>query len=325
MWDACVKRFLAVRLLNVVPVVLIITFLVFLLTYLIPGSPAIAILGPHATPAQIAAVSARLGLDKSFIQRYAIWLVQVLHGNLGTSYLSGQSVDSLVAQALPVTLELSFLSLVVAMVIAIPAGIVSAIRKGSIVDRLVTATGFIGISTPSFVLGILLVYLFALTLGWLPATGYVDFTMDPFGNLQSMILPAVTLGAVLSTQFMRYLRAGVLDVLHEDYVTTARAKGVKERTVVLRHVVRNALIPFITVLGLQLGNLLSGVVIIEVVFALPGMGRLALNSLINRDYQVVAGVVLIMAVIFVLINLVVDILYTVLDPRIRPAGAGRAR
>ena len=184
---------------------------------------------------------------------------------------------------------------------------------------------FIGISIPSFMLAIVLVYVFALTLRWLPATGFVALAADPIGNLRSMILPALTLGIVLSTQFMRYLRAGVLDVLHADYVTTARAKGVRERTVILRHVVRNALIPFVTVLGLQLGYLLSGAVIIEVVFALPGMGRLALNSLASRDYEVVAGVVLIMATIFVLINLVVDILYNVLDPRIRLSGGARAK
>jgi len=319
------KRFLALRLLNLIPVVLIITFLVFLFTYLIPGDPANVILGPHAGPDQIAAVELRLGLDKPFPERYAIWLSKVAQGDLGTSYLNGQTVDSLVAQALPVTLELSFLALVVAMLIAVPAGIISVIRKGSATDRLVTGGGFIGISIPSFMLAIVLVYVFALNLHWLPATGFVALADDPIGNLRSMILPSVTLGIVLSTQFMRYLRAGVLDVLHEDYVTTARAKGVRERTVILRHVVRNALIPFVTVLGLQLGYLLSGAVIIEVVFALPGMGRLALNSLASRDYEVVAGVVLIMAIIFVLINLVVDILYTVLDPRIRLSGGARAK
>lgn len=319
------RRYLALRLLNVIPVVLIITFLVFLFTYLIPGDPANVILGPHAGPEQLAAVRLRMGLDNPFPERYAIWLGQVFQGNLGTSYLNGQTVDSLVASALPVTLELSFLSLVVAMLIAVPAGIIAAIRRGSVVDRIVTGTGFLGISIPAFMLAIILSYIFALNLRWLPATGYVRLTDDPIGNLRSLILPAVTLGTVLSTQFMRYLRAGVLDVMHEDYVTTARAKGVRERTVVFRHIVRNALIPFITVLGLQLGYLLSGAVIIEQVFALPGMGRLALSSLASRDYEVVTGVVLIMAVIFVLINLAVDILYSVLDPRIRLSSGARAR
>jgi peptide/nickel transport system permease protein len=318
-----VKRYLALRLLNVIPVVLIITFLVFLFTYLIPGDPANVILGPHAGPEQLAAVRLRMGLDNPFPERYAIWLSEVAQGNLGTSYLNNQTVDSLVASALPVTLELSFLSLVVAMLIAVPAGIISAIRKGSVVDRLVTGTGFLGISIPAFMLAIILSYIFALNLRWLPATGFVRLGDDAIGNLRSLILPAVTLGTVLSTQFMRYLRAGVLDVMHEDYVTTARAKGVRERTVVLRHIVRNALIPFITVLGLQLGYLLSGAVIIEQVFALPGMGRLALSSLASRDYEVVTGVVLIMAVIFVLINLAVDLLYSVLDPRIRLSGGAR--
>ncbi len=319
------RRYLALRLLNVIPVVLIITFLVFLFTYLIPGDPANVILGPHAGAEQLAAVRLRMGLDNPFPERYLIWLGQVLQGNLGTSYLNNQTVDSLVASALPVTLELSFLSLIVAMLIAVPAGIIAAIRKGSFVDRLVTGTGFLGISIPAFMLAIILSYIFALNLRWLPATGYIRLTDDPIGNLRSLILPAVTLGTVLSTQFMRYLRAGVLDVMHEDYVTTARAKGVRERTVVFRHIVRNALIPFITVLGLQLGYLLSGAVIIEQVFALPGMGRLALSSLASRDYEVVTGVVLIMAVIFVLINLAVDLLYSLLDPRIRLSGGARAR
>jgi peptide/nickel transport system permease protein len=319
------RRYLALRLLNTIPVVLIITFLVFLFTYLIPGDPANVILGPHASPEQLAAVRERLGLNEPFITRYVLWLGQVAHGNLGSSYLNNQTVNSLIAQALPVTLELSILALIVALAIAVPAGIVSAIRKGSVLDRVVTSGGFIGLSIPSFMLAIIFVYIFALNLHWLPATGFIRFTEDPLGNLQTMILPALTLGIVLSTQFMRYLRAGVLDVMHEDYVTTARAKGVNERTVVSRHIVRNALLPFVTVLGLQFGYLLSGAVIIEEVFALPGMGRLALSSLAARDYQVVTGVVFVMAIIFVLINLAVDVLYSVLDPRIRLGGGASAR
>ncbi len=313
------RRYLLVRLLNVVPVVLLITFLVFLVTYLIPGDPALIILGPEASPEKVEAIREQLGLNRPFHERYLIWLGQVARGNLGESYLSKEPVNSLIARAFPVTLQLALSALAVALLVAVPLGVLAALRRGTWVDFATTAGGFVGLSVPSFWLGIMLIYLFGVQWKVLPATGYVSPGENLLLNLQGMVLPAVTLGVFISTQLMRYLRAGVLRILSEDYVTVARAKGLHARAVLFRHVVRNALIPFVTVLGLQMGFLLGGSVVIEEVFALPGMGRLAVNSLFNRDYQVVTGIVLVMAVLFVLINLAVDVLYSVLDPRIRLA------
>lgn len=313
------KRYLAWRVVNVIPVVLLITFLVFLVTYLIPGDPAVIILGPEASPDRIEAIRVQLGLNRPFHERYLIWLGQVARGNLGESYLSKEAVNSLIGRAFPVTLQLALSALAVALVVAVPAGILAAVRHGTWLDLLATAGGFVGLSLPSFWLGIMLIYLFGVRWKVLPATGYVSPAENLALNLQGMVLPAITLGVFISTQLMRYLRASVLRILSDDYVTVARAKGLRERAVLLRHVVRNALIPFVTVLGLQIGTLLGGSVVVEEVFALPGMGRLAVTSLFNRDYQVVAGIVLVMAVLFVAINLVVDVLYSVLDPRIRLA------
>jgi peptide/nickel transport system permease protein len=312
-----VKRYLLLRLLNVVPVVLLITFLVFLVTYLIPGDPALIILGPEASPDKIEAVREQLGLNRPFHERYLVWLGNVARGNLGESYLSKEPVNSLIGRAFPVTIQLALSALAVALAIAVPMGILAAVRRNSAFDLLATAGGFVGLSVPSFWLGIMLIYLFGVRWKLLPATGYVSPAEDLALNLKGMVLPAVTLGTFISTQLMRYLRSGVLATLREDFVTTARAKGLAERSVLVGHVVRNALIPFVTVLGLQTGFLLGGSVVVEEVFAIPGMGRLAVNSLFNRDYQVVTGIVLVMAVLFVTINLVVDLLYSVLDPRIR--------
>jgi peptide/nickel transport system permease protein len=315
-----VQRYLLSRIINLIPVVFVITFLVFLVTYLIPGDPAVIILGPEASPDKIAVLQDRLGLNRPFHERYLIWLGNVLSGDLGESYLSKEPVASMIARAFPVTLQLALSALLIAFLIAVPTGILSAVKKNSAFDFLATTGGFIGLSVPSFWLGIMLISLFSVRWKILPATGYVGPREDLWLNLKGMILPAFTLGLFTSTQLMRYLRAGILQALNQDHVTTARAKGLGERVVLNRHVIRNALIPFVTVLGLQFGFLLGGSVIIEEVFAIPGMGRLALTSLFNRDYQVTTGIVLIMGVVFVLINLVVDILYSFLDPRIKITG-----
>ena len=226
-------------------------------------------------------------------------------------------VSDLIKDALPVTLELSFFSLIVALIVAVPTAIVSGLKKGSVFDTIATVLAFLGISMPNFWLGIMLIVFFAVKMRWLPAAGYYMMEEGITKNLRSMVLPSLALGIPMSTQLMRYLRAGVLRTMQEDYVLTARMKGIPEWQVTLKHIVRNALIPFVHALGFQVGYLLGGTVIIEEVFALPGIGRLAVGSVFDRDYQVVQGVVLMVAVFFILVNIVVDIIYSILDPRIR--------
>ena len=310
-------RYLVVRLVSVVPTLVGISVLVFAITYFIPGDPALIMAGNDSTPEAVAAIRTQWGLDRPVYLRYFSWLGNMLRGNLGDSYFSRQTVTQLVGQALPVTLQLSLLSLLVAILIAVPAGILSAVKAGSWFDLAAAAAGFIGLSIPGFWLGIMLIYVFAVQWPIFPAGGYTPPDQGIGANLRSMVLPAIALGTFASTQLMRYLRASLLDVLHADYIRTARAKGVREWTVLVRHAVRNALIPFMTVLGVQMGYLLGGTVITESVFALPGIGRLVLSAVLNRDYQVATGIIFLIAAAFVLINLLVDLLYPILDPRVR--------
>jgi len=312
----------ALRVIGVIPTLIGISVLVFGVTYLIPGDPALIMAGSEATPEVVANLRQQWGLDQPVYIRYLSWLGNIARGNLGDSYFSRQTVLQLVGNALPVTVELAILSLLVAVLIAIPTGIVSAVKAGSWFDVAAAALGFIGLSIPSFWLGIMLIYVFAVYLQLLPAGGFTPLSAGVWPNLQSMILPSIALGTFASTQLMRYLRASLLDVLHADYVRTSRAKGMRERSVLLRHAVRNALIPFTTVLGVQMGYLLGGTVIAESVFALPGIGRLVLSAVLNRDYQVATGIIFLIATAFVLINLLVDMIYPVLDPRVRLGRAG---
>ena len=310
-------RYLIWRGLSVIPTLTGITILVFLVTYFIPGDPARMLAGTEAPPEVVAGLRHQWGLDRPIHVRYGFWMANIARGNLGESYFSHQTVLQLVRRAFPVTFELAMLSLVVALLIAVPSGILSAVRPGSWFDLGATAAGFVGLSVPGFWLGIMLIYLFAVELRWLPAGGFAPLAGGLVHNLRSMILPAIALGTFASTQLMRYLRAGMLDVLNADYIRTARAKGLAAAMVLVRHAMRNALIPFMTVLGVQMGYLLGGTVITESVFALPGMGRLVLNAILNRDYQVATGIILLIAASFVLLNLAVDLLYPVLDPRVR--------
>ena len=315
-------RYLIIRAVGVIPTLIGISILVFGITYLIPGDPALIMAGSEATPEVVANLRQQWGLDQPVYIRYLSWLGNMVRGNLGDSYFSRQTVTQLVGNALPVTLELAILSLLVAVLIAIPTGIVSAVKAGSWFDLGAAALAFIGLSIPSFWLGIMLIYVFAVHLQQLPAGGFTPLSAGLWPNLQSMILPSIALGTFASTQLMRYLRASLLDVLHADYIRTSRAKGLRERSVLLRHAVRNALIPFTTVLGVQMGYLLGGTVIAESVFALPGIGRLVLTAVLNRDYQVATGIIFLIATAFVLINLVVDMIYPILDPRVRLARSG---
>jgi len=313
-------RYILKRLLNALPVLLFVTLAVFLMTYLLPGDPATVILGHSASEESVARLREKMGLDRPFLERYLKWLLLVLRGDLGHSYLSKQPVTVLIGNALPVTLELTFLALIVALTIALPAGIVSGYMKDSWVDLLTSTTTFLGLATPSFWLGIMLAYLFGVRWRMLPPSGFVPLGDGLTANLRAMVLPSVTLGLFLAAPLTRYLRTGMVAALNQDYTRTATGKGLAESIVLLRHVLPNALIPFVTVLGMQFGYLLGGTMVIEQVFGLPGMGRTALQGIFDRDYAIVQGVVLVVATGFILINILVDIVYCVLDPRVRVEG-----
>jgi peptide/nickel transport system permease protein len=312
-----VTKYIVWRSLSVIPTLIGVSILVFLVTYFVPGDPAQILAGADATPDVVAGLRHQWGLDRPIYVRYALWAANAARGNLGESYFSHMTVLRLAGAASRVTLELAILALLIAVAIAVPAGILSAVKPGSWFDLTATAVGFAGLSIPGFWLGIMLIYVFGVALRWLPAGGFTPLERGLLPNLRSMILPALALGTFASTQFMRYVRASMLEVLGADFTRTARAKGLTELAVLVRHAMRNALIPFVTVLGVQMGYLLGGTVITESVFALPGIGRLVLNAILNRDYQVATGIVLVIATVFVLVNLIVDLLYPVLDPRVR--------
>lgn len=313
-------RYVLVRFLGMLPVLWAVTLLVFLVGAAIPGDPALVLLGRDATPSQIAAARRAYGLDQPLPVRYGRWLGRVVQGDLGTSFFSRQPVTSLIGRALPVTAGLMALATALALTLAVPAAVVSATRRNRWPDTLARLLAFAGQSVPSFWLGILLIGFFSVRLRWLPASGYVPLRDDPAGWLRSLLLPAFTLGVLMAAGLMRYLRASLLDALGRDYVVTARAKGVAERRVMAGHVLRNALIPFTTVLGLAIASLTGGAFVIEQVFAIPGMGRLGVDAILARDYRLIQGVVLVVATSFVLLNFLVDLLYGLLDPRLRARG-----
>jgi peptide/nickel transport system permease protein len=317
-------RYLVARLVQLFVVLLFLSILVFTIVRLIPGDPAAVMLGTEATPAAVAEIRREMGLDAPIPVQYVKWLQHVLRGNFGTSWVSKKPALELIVGALPVTLQLVGAAFLVALLIATPAGILAAIRPRSWIDQGSTAFALLGISMPSFWLGIMLVLLFALQLRWLPPSGYLPLTADPWGALRATALPALTLGVALAAPLTRFLRSGMLDVLALDYVRTARAKGLPEGRVIARHALKNALLSVVTVLGLQLGALLGGSIVIEQVFAWPGIGRLSLAAIQQRDYGVVQGIVLFVATGFVLVNFLVDLVYLYLDPRIRYESAPSA-
>lgn len=309
------------RLLAAIPVLLLMSFLVFSLTYLIPGDPVRVVLGTADVPDEVyQATLERLGLNQPFIERYFHWLGDVVQGNLGTTYISQQSIAEMVGRALPITLQLMVSSMILALAIAIPSALVSALWRGSLIDMIVTPISFVGLSIPRFWLALWLIYFFAVRLRLLPATGYTSPTEDLGQNIRGMILPSLTLGILLSTGLTRFLRANLLDAAIQDHVRTARMKGLPERLVIRNHILRNASLPFMTIVGLETAFLLGGTVLIEDVFALPGMGRLALQSILLREYLTVQAIVLILGTFFVVINLAIDLLYAMFDPRVRLDG-----
>ncbi len=306
------------RLLSAVPTVLLVTFMVFLAIHLVPGDVVDIMLGTqnYLTQDQIEELYREYGLDKPLIVQYGIWVKNLFTFNLGTSLRTGKSVTELLGERFPVTLELAVFSLFFALVIGIPLGIISAVKRNSFIDNVVRVIGLIGLSSPSFWVGAILIVLFSGVFENFNLFGYVSMSSNLIDNLQVMLLPSLTLGLMVSAQILRMTRTSMLDILIQDYVRTARAKGVNSRNLIMKHVLKNALIPVVTLSGIQLGYLLGGTIVIENMFALPGMGRLLLQVVNERDYPVVQGIVLFIGVLIVLLNILVDILYTVIDPRV---------
>ena len=304
------------RLVSLLPTLVFVSMLIFGLQQLLPGDPAQILAGEDQSPELIAHLREKLHLDEPLPVRYFYWMRGVLHGDLGESVRTQQPVLELILQKLPVTAELAFLAMLIGLVISIPAGVVAAIRPGTFWDVGATVFALSGLSIPHFWLGILMILFFSVDLGWLPASGYVNPLEDMRANLAAMIMPALVLGTGISAVLMRHTRSSMLQVLGADYVRTARAKGLSERVVVLKHALRNALTPVITLAALELGALLSGAVLTEQVFTIPGFGKLIIDAVFNRDYAVVQGVVLVTATAYILLNLMADIAYFVFNPRL---------
>lgn len=312
-------RYIANRVLLLVPVLLGVSFVTFLLIRLVPGDVVQQQIGTdqRITVEKVAELRRFYGLDDPWPVQYVKWAGGVAQGNLGTSFRSGRTVGEELKLRAPATIELTLLAALFGSVPAVIAGIIAAVRRNSVLDYLATLTTLVGVSMPNFWLATLLVFVFALQLRWLPPLQYVPIQENLGENLRHMILPALSLGAPLAAVVMRQTRSAVLEVLGQDHVRVARAKGLRERLVLQRHVLRNALIPIVTVLGIQIARLLGGVFIIEQIFAMPGIGRLTLDAIQTRDYPIVQGTTLVLATIFVLVSLIVDVLYAVIDPRIR--------
>jgi len=309
--------YLVRRVAIIVPTLVFVSILIFGLQQLLPGDPAVVLAGEERDPNVVAYLRAKLRLDEPLPLRYLHWVGGVLQGDLGESLRLQKPVRELILEKLPVTLELGLFAMAIALAIGIPAGIVSAVKRGTAWDYGANLVALWGLSTPNFWLGIMMILLFSVTLGWLPASGFVSPYEDWRANVAALVMPAFVLGNAIAAVLMRHTRSAMLQVLSSDYVRTARAKGVPERGVVLRHALRNALIPVITLGALELGTLLSGAVLTEQVFSIPGFGKLIVDAVFNRDYAVVQGVVLFTATAYILLNLLADILYVVVDPRIR--------
>jgi peptide/nickel transport system permease protein len=309
--------FVARRLLYLVPVLVAVSLLTFLIASLLPGDLAYVILGDQATPEKVAALRHDMGLDQPIWWRYVSWLGHVIEGDFGRSFRTGQTVLQAVAERLPVSFELMLLAEFGALVIGIPLAIACAVRSGGAFDRFMTGTAFGMLSVPAFLSAILLIYLFAVELRWLPATGYVPFAEDPVGNLRCFVLPALTLALGEWPVLMRVLRSDMITTLQEDYIAMARAKGLKPARILLVHALKPSSLTLVTVTGINIGRLIGGTVIVESIFALPGIGRLLLGAIYTRDLVILQGVVLFVAFGYVLMNFIVDMLYAVLDPRIR--------
>jgi peptide/nickel transport system permease protein len=309
------------RLLGAVPILLIVSLITFAMIHLIPGDPAAAIAGMSATPEQIANIRRDLGLDQPLLAQLGDWYLNLLHGDLGRSLLLGQPVVQATMLRLPVTLALSAYALLLTLLIGLSSGILAALRQNTWVDQAAMVFAMLGISLPSFYLGLLMIIVLGVDLRWLPTGGYIAFTDDPLGWLATSTMPAVSLALLLAGLLARITRSTMLEVLRQDFIRTARAKGLPNRTVVMKHALANALIPITTVLGIIVSLLISGSVVVETLFSIPGIGQLLTQAVLNRDYPMVQGGLLITTALLVLINIGVDVCYALLDPRVRYDGA----
>jgi peptide/nickel transport system permease protein len=305
------------RLLSAIPVLFIVSLISFGLMRLIPGDPAASIAGPSATPAQIEQLRRDLGLDEPLLLQLLHYYQGLLQGDFGKSLLLGKGVLAATMERLPVTIGLSLYALVLTLLIGVASGIIAALRQNTWVDQVAMMIAMLGISIPNFFLGLLMIIFFAVQLGWLPSGGYVPFTQDPIGWLRSTTMPAISLALLQAGLLARITRSGMLEVLRQDYVRTARAKGLPERQVILKHALANALIPIVTVVGIIISLLLSGAVVTEALFSLPGMGQLLTQAVLSRDYPMVQGGLLLVTTFLVLVNILVDVLYALIDPRVR--------
>ncbi len=309
--------YIARRLLATIPVVLMVAIVIFAILRLTPGDPAAIIAGDDATAEQLAQIRQAMGLDQPVHTQFLVWIGRLLQGDLGVSLLSGTPVLQMIAGRMGPTLALAGSTIVLAVLIAVPLGVIAAWRQGKTLDRLIMGLSVLGFSVPTFVVGYLLIYLFAIQLDWLPVQGYKPMADGFLAFAQRLILPTLALSAIYVALIARITRSSLIEVMGEDYIRTARAKGLRERAVLLRHALRNAAVPIVTVIGIGVASLISGVVVTESVFNLPGLGRLVVEAVLARDYPVIQGLILLFSLVYILINLVVDLLYTVFDPRIR--------
>ena len=305
------------RVVATIPVMAVVALFVFSLLYLAPGDPAAIIAGDQASPADVERIRASLGLDRPFLVRFGDWVWHIAHGDLGQSIFTNLPVTHMIAQRVEPTVSLMVLTLVFSIVVAVPMGVLAAWKQGTIVDRLAMLSAVFGFSVPVFVVGYLLAWIFALQLEWLPVQGYTSLSQGIWPWLSNLILPVLALGGVFIALIARITRATMLEVLSQDYVRTARAKGVGQRPILFVHALKNAAVPIVTVIGLGVAGLIGGAVVTENVFAIPGIGRLVTDAILRRDYPVIQGVVLIFSFVYVLVNLAVDLTYTLFDPRIR--------
>jgi peptide/nickel transport system permease protein len=309
--------FIVRRILTTIPVMAIVALFVFSLLYIAPGDPAAVIAGDQASPADIERIRQNLGLDRPFLVRFGEWVWQILQGNLGTSIFTGLPVTNLIAQRIEPTVSLMVITLILSILIAVPMGLLAAWKAGTWTDSVVMAFAVIGFSVPVFVFGYVLAYVFALQLDWLPVQGYVPFAKGVKPWFEQLILPSIALGCVYIALIARITRASTLEVLQQDYMRTARSKGVGARGLLFGHALKNAAVPIVTVIGIGVALLIGGAVVTESVFAIPGLGRLTVDAILRRDYPVIQGVVLMFSFVYVLVNLAIDVIYTLLDPRIR--------
>jgi peptide/nickel transport system permease protein len=309
--------YIARRLLATLPVMVMVAVVVFAMLRLTPGDPAAILAGDDATGAQLELIRQTMGLDKPIATQFAVWMGQLLHGDLGVSLLSGTPVLSMIGQRIGPTVALALATIVLTILVAVPLGVIAAKRRGKLLDRAVMTLSVFGFSVPTFVVGYLLIYLFSLKMGWFPVQGYKPAGDGFWPFAQRLVLPTLALSGIYVALVARITRSSIIEVMSQDFIRTARAKGAGETAILLRHALRNAAVPIVTVIGIGIASLITGVVVTESVFNLPGLGRLVVEAVLARDYPVIQGLILLFSFTYIMINLVVDVLYTVFDPRIR--------